>query len=488
MKYNLLFALFLATPFLGLCQKNNVTSKTAAQRPNILFLMVDDLRPELGCYGQKEVISPAIDQLAAEGLLFERAYCQQAICSPSRTSLLTGQRPDATKVYDLTTHFRNTIPDVVTLPQFFKQNGYHTEWWGKIFHSTLLDSISWTQQGDRLEPASNWKAYVLDESNKIAAKNRNNGPAYEKADVPDNAYPDGKISEKGIDALQRLAKSSQPFFLALGFYKPHLPFNAPAKYWDLYDENDITLPSRHEYPDRAPELAESDWGELRKYWQMPKEGKMDESMTKKLIHGYRACVSYTDAQIGKVLQELKRLHLDENTIVVLLGDHGWKLGEYGAWSKHTNFEIDTRVPLIIKVPKMKNPGIKTKSLVEFVDLYPTLGAMAGLELPGNLPGVPLSPLFQNPELELKAGAISQYPRGKLMGHSIRTNKFRYTRWQMRSNPSVVVATELYDMEKDPQSTVNVAGRPAYSGEIERLDLLLKKLKKVTPAAAASARK
>ncbi len=241
---------------------------------NVLFIAVDDLRPELGCYGNSGVISPNIDQLALEGLLFERAYCQQAVCSPSRTSLLTGLRPDSTHVYDLQTHFRSNLPDVVTLPQYFKQNGYHTEWWGKIFHAALLDSISWTTQGMRYEPEDNWRAYVSEENIQIANKNKGSGPSFESVNVPDNAYPDGKIADSAIEALIRLKKKDQPFFLAVGFYKPHLPFNAPKKYWDLYNPEDIELPEHMYPPENVPEIALTNWGELRSYSDIPKEGNL----------------------------------------------------------------------------------------------------------------------------------------------------------------------------------------------------------------------
>lgn len=452
------------------------SGKAGEEKPNILFIAVDDLRPQLGCYGNTVVRSPHIDKLATRGVLFERAYCQQAVCSPSRTSLLTGLRPDATQVWDLQTHFRNTVPDVVTLPQYFKQQGYYTTWWGKLYHAALLDSISWTDQGHRLEPSDNWRAYVTKAAKAEAATNNGGGPPYEMADVPDNAYPDGQIADNAIKTLERIKKNNKgPFFLAVGFYKPHLPFNAPKKYWDLYDSKDFQLPEQNVPPKNAPELAETNWGELRAYTRIPKKGAVSDSIALKMIHGYHACVSYTDAQVGRVLEKLKTLGLDKNTIVVLWGDHGWKLGEYGDWCKHTNFEIDTRAPLIIADPKSKMKNKTTKALVEFVDIYPTLCELAGLPKPERQQGESLAPIVRNPKLSGKKVVVSQYPRNKggVMGYSYRTAQYRYTKWLKNDASKDVVALELYDLEKDPNSTVNVALDQDYSKVIAGIETLIK---------------
>jgi arylsulfatase A-like enzyme len=446
---------------------------------NVLFIAVDDLRPQLGAYGDKLVKSPNIDRLAANGLLFERAYCQQAVCSPSRTSLLTGLRPDSTQVYDLVTHFRTTVPNVVTLPQHFKNNGYQTAWWGKLFHAGLLDTLSWTQQGHAQEPTSNWRSYVTDENIEIASRNKGAGPAFEMANVPDNAYPDGQIAEKAIQTMRQL--KGKPFFLAVGFFKPHLPFNAPKKYWDLYNPSDFTLPAYTSPPQNAPAMASTGWGELRNYAGLPAEGPVSDEQARQLIHGYHACVSYTDAQIGKVLDELKRLGLDKNTVVVLWGDHGWKLGEYGQWAKHTNFEIDTRVPLIVSTPGMKARGKKTRALVEFVDIYPFLCDAAGLPKPAHLQGTSFAPLLSKPTMAWKKTAFSQYPRGKVMGYSMRTDRYRYTKWLQPDGTAV--ATELYDLLKDPHATVNVAQDAAYASALPELDALFEMRNKKQIASA-----
>ncbi len=342
------------------------------KRLNVLFIAVDDLRTELGCYGVKGIQSPRIDQLAARGTVFERAYCQQAVCSPSRTSLLTGCRPDTTKVYDLQTHFRTTIPDVVTLPQQFKQHGYVTRGLGKIFHGGLDDRPSWSQPPPRVGRPM----YALPENKAIvahrkaavagqkfdtpsAAYNARTGPAYECAEVPDDTYSDGVIADRAISILREV--QHQPFFLAVGFLKPHLPFIAPKKYWDLY-QREVIPPALNPFPPRdTPKIALSNWGELRAYSDMPSVGPLTENQARTLKHGYYACVSYVDTQIGRVLDELDSLGLRERTVVILWGDHGWKLGEHAMWCKHTNFENDTRAPLICSMPGQHAAGRRTKS-------------------------------------------------------------------------------------------------------------------------------
>ena len=385
------------------------SADTSGARPNVLFIAVDDLRPELGVYGASHIHSPNIDRLARSGTLFRRAYVQQAVCSPSRTSLMTGLRPDSTHVYDLVTHFRETVPGVVTLPQHFGRHGYRTAYWGKIYHAGLLDSLSWTDGGDRLEPEHNWRGYVREENQLIAAQNRGRGPAYERVETPDGAYPDGQIASHAVASLRQFAEGDEPFFLAVGFYKPHLPFNAPERYWALYDSGAVALPDVQTPPAGVSELATTNWGELRNYHGIPKEGPVSDSLARTLIHGYYASTSYTDAQVGRVLDELDRLGLAENTIVILWGDHGWKLGDYGDWSKHTNFELDTHAPLMVRAPGMEAEQ-ETDALVEFVDIYPTLVDLAGLPLPEHLQGTSFAPLLEEPGRPWKGAAFSQHPR------------------------------------------------------------------------------
>ncbi len=444
---------------------------------NVLFIAVDDLRPELGCYGAQRVSSPNIDRLAARGLVFERAFCQQAVCSPSRTSLLTGCRPDTTRIYDLETHFRKTLPDVVTLPQHFKANGYHTQAFGKIFHGGLDDSRSWTEPTwqpkgvDWYRLPENRKLMdqltsgLKDDDARIDAVRRGSirGAPTECADVPDDAYSDGVIADKTIAALRE--HKGRPFFLAAGFHKPHLPFVAPKKYWDMYKREDLKLAADPRPPSDFPAIAGTSWGELRRYHGIPGQGPLSDDEARLLIHGYLACISYVDAQIGRVVDELDRLGLAENTVIVLWGDHGWKLGEHGMWCKHTNFELDTRAPLICVAPGGA-AGRKTRALVEFVDIYPALCELAGLDKPAHLEGTSFAPLMKDPDRAWKTAAFSQYPRGKVMGYSIRTDRWRYTEW--REPDGKVKARELYDHQNDPDENRCLAGQPGQAAVVKEL--------------------
>jgi arylsulfatase A-like enzyme len=433
----------------------------AGRRPNVLFIAVDDLRPELGCYGRDYIHSPNIDRIARQGMTFNRAYCQQAVCSPSRSSLLTGTRPDTTKVWDLVTHFRDALPNVVTLPQHFKQNGYFVQGIGKIYHPGFDDPRSWSTPWQTPSAPTYAKLNtpeVSDEDVPRKAKQKN-GPPFESADVPDDFYKDGKVANLAVEILRELGKKTEPFFFAVGFAKPHLPFVAPKRYWDLYDPAKIQLAPNPYRPKGAPEYALADSNELRNYVGMPKQGPIPDDIARQLKHGYYAAVSYTDAQIGKVLDELDRQGLSRNTIIILWGDHGWKLGEHGAWCKHSNVENDTNAPLLLSAPGMKNAGRRSNALVEFVDIYPTLAELAGLPLPAHLEGTSFKPLLDNPDRPWKPAAFSQYPRKHLMGYSMRTDRYRFTVWVNREDHSKVDAIELYDHQTDPQENENIAVQP-----------------------------
>jgi arylsulfatase A-like enzyme len=452
----------------------------AGEKPNVLFIAVDDLRPELGCYGKQFIQSPNIDALARSGVRFTRAYCQQAVCGATRNSLLTGLRPDTTGIYGNTTSFRQVFPDLVALPEHFKNNGYQSIGLGKIFHQN--DARSWS------EPWIAAPGMVWLRPENIAAQNRRReealakglsgtqlgrvarGPAAEWADLPDNAYPEGAMTDTAIETLRRI--KDRPFFLAVGFIRPHLPFNCPKKYWDLYDRSEIRLPPNGQPPQGSPEYALTSWGELRNYDRIPAKGPLSEEQALELIHGYRACVSYVDTLIGRLLDELDRLDLDEKTIVILWGDHGWKLGEYGAWCKHTNFELDTHVPMIVRAPGARGNGRACDGLVEFLDIYPTLCDLAGLPLPEHLQGTSFVPLLNDPDRPGKDVAISQYPRGNVMGYSMRSDRYRFTTWLNRKDPSDVAAIELYDHQNDPGENTNVAGDPKYSETVSRLQAQL----------------
>jgi len=444
------------------------SARAAGARPNVLFLAVDDLRPELGCYGREYIQTPHINRLAGRGMTFRRAYCQQAVCSPSRSSLLTGTRPDTTKVWDLVTHFRDALPGVVTLPQHFKQHGYFAQGIGKIYHPGFDDPASWSVPW-RTEKAPEYALFkAADVKDEDSAKKKQ-GPAFESADVPDTFFKDGKIAELAVKTLREIAKKSEPFFFAVGFAKPHLPFVSPKKYWELYDPSKIQLAPNPFHPKGAPPYALTNSNELRNYTNIPAEGPIPDNLARQLKHGYYAAVSYMDAQVGKVLGELERLGLAKNTIVVLWGDHGWKLGEHGEWAKHTNVENDTNAPLILSAPLMKNAGGHTDALVEFVDIYPTLAELAGLPLPGHLEGTSFVPALEDQSRKWKSAAFSQYPRGQQrMGYSMRTERYRLTVWVGRQDHSRIDAIELYDHESDPQENTNIAALPENVELVKRL--------------------
>ncbi|MBI4902695.1 MAG: sulfatase [Acidobacteria bacterium] len=425
----------------------------SARRPNVLFIAVDDLRPELGCYGREYIRSPNIDRLAKRGMVFRRAYCQQAVCSPSRTSLLTGARPDSTKVYDLVTHFRDALPEVVTLPQHFKQNGYFVQSMGKIFHPGYDDPRSWSTPWQTPNPPMYARSYTEKQDEKTKIRR---GPPVEAGEVADDFYKDGQVANLAVKTLAELSKKTEPFFLAVGFAKPHLPFVSPNKYWDMYDPARIQLAPNPYRPKGAPEYALTTSGELRNYVGMPATGPIPVETARRLKHGYYAAVSYMDAQVGKVLDQLDRLGLEKNTVIVLWGDHGWKLGEHGEWAKHSNVENDANAPLLLSAPGMKAAGKSTSRLVEFVDIYPTLADLAGLPVPAHVEGTSFRPLLDDPNRPWKPAAFSQYPRQKLMGYSMRTERYRFTVWVDRKDHAKVDAIELYDHETDPMENTNVA--------------------------------
>ena len=471
-------------------------SGTAKGDYNVLFIAVDDLRTSLGCYGTPVVKTPNIDALAARGTLFRRAYCQQALCSPSRSSLLTGRRPDTTKIYDLTQHFRKYIPDVVTLPQHFKQNGYITQGLSKIYHPDLDDPVSWSVDSWKPVSATYHKPESIAARNKRAAEKKAKGltfqdnvverdqktglpltvarpshaskirgPAWEDPDVPDNALIDGMTSDYAIKRLREL--KNERFFLGVGYIRPHLPFVSPKKYHDMYSLGDIDAASNQFGPKDCPPVALRNWPELRVYSDIPEVGPMTQEQQKQLIKAYYAASTYVDAQIGRVIDELDRLGLRDKTIIVLWGDHGWHLGEHDQWCKQTNFEEATHAPLIISAPHQKNPGAKVDALAEFVDIYPTLCDLAALPKPSGLEGTSLAPVMRNPKRNVKRAAFSQIPRAQnVMGYTMRTDRYRYTEWI--KDGKLNVGTELYDYKADPQGNVNIASQPENKQLVDKL--------------------
>lgn len=499
------------------------------KQPNVLFIAVDDLRADLGTYGSNVVISPNIDQLSSEGIQFNKAYVQQAICGPSRASLLTGSRPETINVIDLFQDFRANRPSIVTLPQHFKENGYETVYLGKVFHGQYSDDeMSWSRKplkakrNDNVPETSG--GYALAESQLMYLKNKisleakygeklirenwlDKGPALESADVPDETYDDGYNTLSAIETLNEMVKKDdKPWFLALGFKKPHLDWIAPKKYWDLYDEAKIPIATQVNPPKDGAAMALSESLELRVSADIPKTGEFSKELQRKLRHGYYACISYVDAQIGKMIQALKDSGEYENTIIVFWSDHGFNLGEMGYWGKATNYEIATRVPFIISAPGVtdKTKGQKADALVELIDIYPTLCDLAGLAKPSNLEGKSLVPILKKPSTKSKKPAFSLFPTPALrewaarpftppfrttffkpliikiedkikaqmgdkwdketfeqfvMGYSMRTDDYRIVIWKDRRRPkNTPLFIELYDHRSDSNESVNIASQ------------------------------
>ena len=466
-------------------------------RPNILFISIDDLRPSLGAYGDSAAITPHLDRFATDGMTFRQTYCQSAVCAPSRASLMTGLRPDSTRVWHLGDQFRNINPDAITMPQYFHQYGYRTVNIGKIFHNYMPDSVSWDEPD--LRPARylrpDWlgrdgETFYINKSTQLRQESRrdsllqlrpvryadgwNTGPAWEMADVHDTMYYDGAQTQLAKATLNRLAGSNQPFFLALGYFRPHLPFAVPKKYWALYDPAELPLAANPEVPKDAPVHTMNSMYELRHYDGFHHIGhptssyRMSEDTARILKQGYYASVSYIDALFGDLMAHLKSLGLYENTIIVVWGDHGWKLGEHNSWGKMTNYNIDLRVPLLIKYPEQEHPGAQTFAVTELVDIFPSLCELTGVPIPDYFQGQSLVPLLRDPERSWKKAAFSQFHRrpkvtpdgGRYMGYSINTPAYHYIEWyawdaELGKRGSFVNA-ELYDREQDPYETTNLA--------------------------------
>ncbi|MCL7764661.1 sulfatase [Polaribacter sp. Z014] len=524
MKTKFLLSIFLLSVFVsftGFAQKK--------KQPNVLFIAVDDLKAELGTYGSNVVLSPNIDKLASEGIQFNKAYVQQAICGPSRASILTGARPETINVIDLFQDFRANRPGIVTLPQHFKENGYETVYLGKVFHGQYTDDeMSWSRKPIKVKVNANVPktsgGYALPESQLMYLKNkialdakygekmiRENwlakGPVTENADVPDETYEDGYNTLSAIATLKDLVKKDdKPWFLALGFKKPHLDFIAPKKYWDMYNEADIPIATQVTPPKDGAAMGLSESLEVRVSADMPKTGDFSIPLQKKLRHGYYACISYVDAQVGKMIQALKDSGEYENTIIVFWSDHGFNLGEMGYWGKATNYEIATRVPFIISAPGVtdKTKGQKANALVELIDLYPTLCDLAGLSIPSNLEGKSLVPILKRPSSKSQKPAFSLFPTPALrewaarpftppfrtsffkplivkienkikaqmgdkwnrktfeqfvMGYAMRTDDYRIVVWKDRRKPKdTPLFIELYDHKNDPNESVNIAAQ------------------------------
>ena len=476
-KFNRIIFIGGIAAFPGIIKSQNINS---SERPkNVLMILVDDLKPNLGCYGDDIAVSPNIDRLASKGIRFDMAYCNQAVSVASRYNLLTGARSTSTGLYDFGKELRDVYPNAVTLPQFFMNAGYHTEAIGKVFHvghGNTNDKASWSiphfhdKVIEYLLPESTDRKLTREEalfentrlydpeSTEIWKLPR--GAAWESPDVLDDAYADGRVARHAINRLRELNKNiDQPFFMAVGFARPHLPFSAPKKYWDLYDPENLPMPKYEKDPEDAPSMAIKRGGEIDQFKPIP-AGKYvyEDSLTRKLIHGYYASMSYMDAQLGRIIDELERLDMIENTIIVLWGDHGWHLGDHGYWTKHTNYEQANRIPLIIVDTQIIDAGTSTSQLTETVDIYPTLADLCGLGepvTPQPIDGLSLVSVLKNPEERIRNHAYHAYPHGGYIGRAIRTERYRLVEWQNWQKPEDVLY-ELYDYKDDPLETNNIA--------------------------------
>jgi len=460
-------------------------AEAPARRPNVLLVCVDDLKPLLGCYGAPKVKSPNIDRLASRGLLFERAFCNQAVCAPSRNALMTGLRPSTLGIYDLGTNFRKSVPDAVTVASCFKQSGYRTEAMGKILHvghGNVEDEPSWSVPHWKPQGGGYALQANLDTQRKAFAKAKAEGlsvemianaaksVATECADVADSAYGDGMIADEAVRRLDAAkGRPGEPWFMGVGFLKPHLPFNAPKKYWELYTAEEFPLPAVTTLPQGSPKVAGHLSGELRSYSDMPKVEPVSGAQARHLIHGYHAAVSFMDAQLGRVLEALDRNGFAENTVIVLWGDHGWHLGDHGLWCKHTNFEQAAHIPLIVVAPGVTTAGSRTGALVETVDLYPTLCELAGLPAPKGLDGASFAAVARTPSAKGKEAVFHVYPRNRIMGRAVRTERYRLVEWKKIGEPAESAVLELYDYEADPEETRNHASdRPDVVAQLRAL--------------------
>lgn len=443
----------------------------AKQVPNILLITVDDLRPSINVLGDEKAITPNLDTLANSSLIFDKAYISSATCSPSRASLMSGLRPDALQIFYSRRDTRlveDSVPLDRTFNGFFKSKGYETIGIGKVYHKASDSSKGWSTE-------------IYDHSNSEAFQKTRGGLSpqsylkmldwdrqypdtrrpfpWEAAEVSDDAYPDGLNTQFAILELHRLKQQAKPFFMVMGYKKPHLPFNCPKQYWDMYMGDNLPLPTRFEPPLDSPEYAINNSGELRTYPFMPKNQEaFTKTQMESLNQGYYACISYIDSLIGKLLTALESTGLDKNTIVVVWGDHGYKLGRYGQYNKHTNYEVDTRVPFFVRTPGYVK-GARTKAIVESVDIFPSMVDLAGLEIPEGLAGKSFKTILDNPDSKIKYVAFQQFPRRykgqSLMGYAVRSQRYRYVAW-IDWGTGELVAQELYDHNNDPQETQNVA--------------------------------
>lgn len=436
-----------------------------AEKLNVLMIAVDDLRPELGSYGNQLIQTPNMDRLAQEGMVFKNAYCNIPVCGASRASLLTGTRPTKYRYLNYNERADQKYPAAIPISQHFKDNGYRTISNGKIFHVQQDHAQSWDENWRAQKDGTGFRNYLRPENKALETPDGQRGPAFEAIDVPDSAYFDGQLALKAIQDIKNLKNSGDPFFLSVGFVKPHLPFNAPQKYWDLYDRTDFSPTEKENWPANAPKQAFHKFGELRSYHGIPKQGPVDDSLSVTLQHGYYAATSYADHLIGMVLDALDESGLRENTVVILWGDHGWNLGEHGLWCKHCNFNTSLQAPLIISAPGFQKKKT-ANTLVEFVDIYPTLAALCGLPIPNTVEGKSLVPVLKDSEVAHKDFIVSQFQKGI----TLKTQKYAYTEW--RDPEDQLLSNMLFDHQNDPDETDNLAGKPQHKALVDSLSQLL----------------
>jgi iduronate 2-sulfatase len=430
-----------------------------AAQPNILFIAADDLKPVLGCYGDKTAITPNIDKLAARGTVFSKAYCQWPVCGPTRASLMTSLRPEASGVMDLKTNVRAKNPDVITLTQHFMAHGYTAAGCGKIYDPRCVDN---KKDCDKLS----WSLpFVTPNAKNANAEHEDGAAAFAIAEGGDDDQMDGQIALAGMELMKKLAVDKKPFFLAVGFKKPHLPFFAPKQYWDLYQRDQMPVAGYQGGISHDSGYALHDSPEFRGYGTVPKTGLFSEALQREALHGYYACVSFVDAQVGRLLAQLDELGLAEDTIIVLWGDHGFHLGDHGMWGKHSTLEQAARVPLIVAAPKGSTVRMND-SPVEFTDIFPTLCTLSGLPLPTGIAGRTLEPLLTGAEKSVREGALTVFKNKGSIGYSYRTDRYRYTEWVNKFGKTI--ATDLFDYETDPQESKNLATDPSLADRAKSL--------------------
>jgi iduronate 2-sulfatase len=459
----------------------------SAQPLNVLFISSDDMRPQLGCYGDKVVMSPNIDALAKRGMLFKRSYVQQALCSPSRISMLSGRYPATTQIFEIGRELRKTMPDITTMPQHFKNQGYETRSLGKIYHSGIDDEPSWTvppehSKAPRYSPQTMAavKKFLTDakargiKPPKVGKDSlRSVVPAYESVDCDDDALLDGDTTVQATAQLKKYAADpSKPFFYGVGYVNPHVPYISPKKYWDLYDPTTLQLPKNDFPPRKAPAAAAKAGNGMNAHMGYPPDGKMSHEMKIQALHGYLAAISYVDAQVGRLMKVLDETGLAKNTVVVFWSDHGYYMGEHGWWAaKHNNYEGATRNCLIIATPAMSTAGQSTTALAQSVDLAPTLTELCGLPTHDGFQGRSLVPVLKDAAAQVNEAAFSWYPSGPWLGLAMRTQDWRYVEWTQPGKPT---QRELYSTSKDPQNNNNVSENPEHATLIQELAAQLAK--------------